>query len=117
VDVEVRDAFAGVGAVVDDEAEAAGEVEFFRDDSGGDEEMAELGFVGWRGFADAGDECLWDDQEMDGRLGLDVVDDDAAVVLVLDLRGDFAVDDSLEEGFRHGEGGKRMTMESDATVN
>lgn len=97
--MEVGDGFAGVGAVVDDEAEAAGEVEFFGDDAGGDEEVAELGFVGGRGFADAGYQFFGDNEEVDGGLGLDVVDDDAAVVLVFDLRGDFAVDDFLEEGF------------------
>jgi hypothetical protein len=30
------------------------------------------------------------------------VEDDAEVVLVLDLGGDFAVDDALKDGFRHG---------------
>lgn len=39
---------------------------------------------------------------MDGSLGLDIVEDDAEVVLVLDLGGDFAVDDALEDGFGHG---------------
>jgi hypothetical protein len=39
---------------------------------------------------------------MDGGLGLDVVDHDAAIVLEFDLRGDLAVDDSLEEGLGHG---------------
>lgn len=97
----MRNAFAGVGAVVDDEAEAAFEVEFFGDDSGGDEEMAELGFVGGRGFADARNHFFRNDQQVHGSLRLDVVDDDAAVVLVLNLRGDLAVDDFLEEGFGH----------------
>jgi hypothetical protein len=115
VDVEVRDTFAGVGAVVDDEAVTAGEVEFFGYDSGRDEEVAELGLVGGRGFADAGDEFFGDDQEVDGSLRLDVVDDDAAVVLVLDLGGDFAVDDFLEEGFRHG-GGMWTDEKTDVNV-
>ena len=38
---------------------------------------------------------------MDGRLRLDVVEDDAVFVLVLDLRGDFAVDDFLKNGLGH----------------
>ena len=38
---------------------------------------------------------------MHGRLRLDLVDDDAVFVLVLDFRGDFAVDDFLEKRF-HG---------------
>jgi len=36
-----------------------------------------------------------------GCLGLDVVDDDAAIVLVLNLGGNLAVDDPLEEGLGH----------------
>jgi hypothetical protein len=31
------------------------------------------------------------------------VKDDTDVVFVFDLGGDFAVDDALEDGFRHGE--------------
>jgi hypothetical protein len=38
---------------------------------------------------------------MDRGLGLDVVDHDAAVILMLDLRGDLAVDDTLEKGLGH----------------
>ena len=100
--MEVRDAFAGVGAVVDDEAVAAGEVELFGDDAGGHEEVAQLGFVGGRGFTDARDKFFGDDQQVNRGLWLDVVNDDATVVLMLDFGGDFAVDDFLEEGFRHG---------------
>ena len=104
VDVEVGDAFAGVGAVVDDKTEAALEVEFFRDDAGGDEEVAECVLVGGRGFADARDDFFRDDEEVDGRGGLDIVDHNAAVVLVLDLRGDFAGDAFLKESFGHEKG-------------
>ena len=100
--MQMGNALAGVGAVVDDEPVAAGELEFFRDDARHDEEMAELGFVVGGGFTDAWNKFFRDDQQMNGRLRLDVVDDDAAVVLVLDLGGDFAVDDFLEERFRHG---------------
>jgi hypothetical protein len=46
--------------------------------------MAEGGFIGGRGIAGPGDELLWNDEQVDGRLRLDVVDDDAAIVLVLD---------------------------------
>ena len=53
VDVEVGDAFAGVGAVVDHQTVTAGEVEFFREHTGGHEEVAELGLIRRDGFADA----------------------------------------------------------------
>jgi len=39
----------------------------------------------------------WDDEEMHGCLGIDVADDDATIVLMLDLRGDLPVDDFLDE--------------------
>ena len=101
VDVQVRDGFAGVRAVVDHEAKAAGELEFFSDYAGGEEQVAEHGFIGGRGVTDAGDYVFRNDEQVNRGLGGDVVDDDAAVVLVLDLGGDFAVDDALEEGL-HG---------------
>jgi hypothetical protein len=102
VDVEMRDGFAAVGAVVDHEAKAAGEVEFLGENAGGEQEVAEKRLVGGGGFTHAGNEFFWNDQQVDGSLGLDVVKDDAELVLVLDLGGDFAVDDALEEGFWHG---------------
>ena len=95
------DGFAGVGTVVDHEAEAAGEVEFLGDDSGSEEEMAQGGFIGWGGVADAGDHGLGNDQQVNGCGGLDVVDDDAAVVFVFDLGRNLAVDDALKEGLGH----------------
>jgi hypothetical protein len=101
--VKVGDGFAGVGAVVDDEAKTAGELELFGDLAGGEEEVSENGLMIGRGVADAGDDDLWDDQQVDRCLGGYVVDDDATVVLVFDLGGDFAVDDSLEKGLRHGD--------------
>jgi hypothetical protein len=64
--------------------------------------VAEQGLICGRGFADAGDELFWNDQKMDRSLGLDVMQNDAEVVLVLDLRGDFTIDDALEDGFWHG---------------
>jgi hypothetical protein len=100
--VKVGDGFAGVGAVVDDETKTAGELELFGDRAGGDQEVTEDGLLVGGGVADAGDDGLGDDQQVDRGLGGDVVDDDATVVLVFDLGGDFAVDDSLEKGLRHG---------------
>lgn len=99
--MEVRDGFAAVGAVVDHETKAAGEFEFLGENAGREQQVAEERLVGGRGLAHAGNELFWNDQKMDRSLGLDVVQDDAEVVLVLDLGGDFAVDDALEDGFWH----------------
>lgn len=99
--MDVRDGFAGVGAAVDDEAEAIGEAEFFCDGAGGHDEMTEDRLIGGGGIADPGDQLLRNDQQVHGRLGLDVMDDDAAFVLVLDAGGNFAVDDFLEKSLGH----------------
>ena len=96
--VQVWDGLGGVRAIVNDETETPRETEFFCHRARGEEQMAEHGLVGRRGFADARDGLFRNDQEVNGRLRLDVVEDDAEFILVLDLRGDFAVDDFLEEG-------------------
>ena len=104
VDVEVRDGFAAVRAVVDHEAEAGGEVEFTGHRAGGEQQVTEQRLVIGRSGADAGDDLFRDDEEVGGRLRRDVVEDDAEVVLVLDLGGDFSGDNALEKS---GHGGRR----------
>ena len=99
--MEVRHGFAGVRAVVHDEAEAARELQLLRHHAGGEEEVAEHGLLIRLSFADAGNDDLRDDKQMHGRLWLDVMDDDAVIVLVFDLGGDFPGDDAFEEGW-HG---------------
>lgn len=101
VDVEVRHGLTGVRAGVDDEAETVGELKFFRDKVGDINEMAEHGFVDGRRFRYAWNGFLRDDEQVDGRLGLEVVENDAVFVLVFDLRGDFAVDDFLKNSLGH----------------
>ena len=110
----MRDGFAAVGAVVDHEAKAAGEVEFLGENAGGEKEVAEERLVGGGGFTHAGNEFFWNDQKMDRSLRLDVMQDDAEVVLVLDLGGNFAVDDALEDGFWHGENLQEITGKTES---
>ena len=100
--MEVGHRFAGLGAVVDHEAEARGKLELLRHEFRYDEQVSENGFVGRRGLADANDRLFGDDQEMDGGLGLNVADDDAVLVLMLDGRRNLAIDDALENGLGHG---------------
>ena len=101
MDVQVRDGLAGVGAVVHDKAVAFGELEFFGDGSGNEEKMAEDGLVDGGRLAEARDRLLRDDEQVDRRLGLDVVEDDAEFILVLDLGRNLAIDDALEDGLGH----------------
>ena len=100
--MEMGDGLAGVRAVVHDEAKAVGELEFFREHAGDEQEVAEGGLVGEGGFADARDEFFRDDEEVNRGRGLDVVEDDAVFILVLDAGRDFAVDDALENCLGHG---------------
>lgn len=95
--MQVGHGLAGVGAVVDHQAEAALKVEFFRDRAGGEQEVSQHGLVVWSGFADAGDHGFRDDEEVDRCGGGDVVDDDAAIILVLDAGGNVAGDDAFKE--------------------
>ncbi len=100
--MQVRDRLARVRAVVDHEAEAVGELEFFCDQLGDVDEVAEDVFVVRSRLGHARNGPLRNDEQMNRRLRLDVVEDDAVFILVLDFRGDFAVDDFLEKGLGHG---------------
>ncbi len=99
--MEVGDAFAAVGTVVDHEAESF----FAAEDAlrsgyflGGEEEVAEEIAVFRGSFADPGDEFLGDDEDVDGRLGRDIAEGEAEVVFEDDVGGDLAGDDFFEQG-------------------
>jgi len=102
VDVEVRHGFAGVRAVVDDKAKAVGELELAGELAGDEQEMAEDGFIGGRGVADSRDDFFRNEEQVNGRLRLDVMKSEAEIVFVLDARGNFAGDDTFEQSLGHG---------------
>lgn len=104
VDVKVRNGFAGMRAVVDHQPEPVLEVELLCELACGHEEVPEHLGVCSRSLADARNHLLRNDQQMDGCLGLDVMQDDAALILVFDLRGDLPVDDFLKDRFGHTRG-------------
>ena len=101
VHVKMRDRLGGVGAVVDHEAKPFLKIQFFCERAGSEQEVAEHCLIGERRFTDARDGFFWDDQQMNRRLGLDIVEHDAEIILVFDLGGDFTVDDALEKSFGH----------------
>ena len=104
VTVEMRDGFAGVGAVVEHEPETVlGQPELLRDFRRLDQEMAEdLMIVGLR-LGDPRDRLFRNDQDVDGRLRFDVMERNDLVVFVNNFRGDFPRDEFFEQGFAHGE--------------
>ena len=98
VAVEMGDGFAGVGAVVDDEAVAGlCEAEFGGDFGGFEQEVAEGFFVLGFGGGDVGDGFFGDDEDVDRRFGRDVAKGDDEIVLVNDVRGNLAGDDFFKE--------------------
>ena len=100
--MKMGDAFASIGAVVDHDAEPLGEPKFFGHLAGDDEQVAEHRLVGLAGGLEADDFLLRNNQQMHRCLRLDVMDDDAAIVLMLDFGGNLAGDDALENCLGHG---------------
>ena len=101
VDVKVGDGLGGVGPIVDDQAKAFFEVQFFCHSDGGEKQVSERRLIGGRSVGNARDGFFWDNEEMNRRLRLDVVKHDAVFILVFDFRGDLAIDDALKNGFGH----------------
>ena len=55
------------------------------------------------GVGQGGDGVFGDDQDVDGRLGIDVSEGEGEVVFVDDVGGNLAPDDFAKEGVTHGE--------------
>lgn len=97
VDVEVVDGLAAVGAGVEHQAVAVGEVLGAGDFAGGVEKLAEDGGVVLGGVRVRGEVVLGDDEDVRGRLGVDVREGESLLVFVEAVDGDFAGDDFAEE--------------------
>ena len=98
VKVEVVDGLPAVVAGVDDDAIAAGvELELAGDLGGGGEEMAEQVGVLGSGLDERVDVAPRDEENVCGRLRLDVGEGEAKLVGVDRLGGDFALKDAAEE--------------------
>jgi hypothetical protein len=102
VEVQVRDGFAAIRAIIDDEAVAV----FFKlalasDPLSGDEEMSEEGMILGRDGPVAGVMFFWDDKNVNGGLGGEITKGEDVIILVKNIGGEFAVDDAFEDGFGH----------------
>lgn len=100
--MKMRNGFASERAIVDHDAETFGKVEFLRHRTCREKEMSKDGFIARGSLRQTRDQLFRHDQQVHGRLRLDVMKDDTLVVLVFDPGGDFAIDDFLENGFGHG---------------
>ena len=100
--MQIGNALPAVRSIVDDQTVAGFiQPQLFGHRSRFEKQMTEQ-FVVFR--AGLGDSCypfLGDDQDVDGRLGLDVTKSKHQVVLIDNGSRDFTVNDSLEDRFAH----------------
>lgn len=99
--MQVRDGFAGVGAVVEDEAESVFEAELFGYFSRFEEQMSKDGVISGLYFSDARNGLLRHDEDVNRRLGFDVVEGNHAVIFVNNGGRDFACYDFFKQRFTH----------------
>ncbi len=98
--VEVGHALAAVRAVVDHKSEPFVEAQLVSDFPGREQQVTEHGLVLGGGFTDARNHFFGNDQHVHRRLRLNIVNDNAEIVLEFDFSGDLAVDDFFEESFQ-----------------
>jgi hypothetical protein len=84
VDVQVGNALAPVRTVIDDDAEALGQLETGGELTRCEEQVTEQGLVAGLSQTEPIDAAFRDYEHMHRRLGIDVMNGDALVVLVLD---------------------------------
>jgi hypothetical protein len=95
--VQMRHRLAAVRTVIDDQPKTGIEDAFlFRHGLRDQEKMAQQRFIGCRGGTDSRDFFFWNDQDMDGRLRMNIVKGNAEVIFVGNLRRNFAGDDFRE---------------------
>src|SRR3990172_3088974 len=100
--MQVKDTLAGVGAGVDDDAKAAvGDSLLPRQARGDFEDMTDHGAVIGCEIENAGNMPARDDENMDGRLRIDVLEGNHRVILVNDISFDLALDDATEKTIAH----------------
>lgn len=101
--MQVRHGLATITAIVDGDSKPLGEFEFFGDLRRGQKEVPKGGLIPPFRFRNARNGLFRNDEAMHRRLRVDVVNDNAVLVLVFNCCGDFAGDDLLEKGgFAHG---------------
>lgn len=96
VEVKVWDRFAGEWALIDDNAEAFVQRSFLGDLLRDKEQMPQQRFVGGR-CGGQSQEVFWENQEVDGRLWVNVGNGCAELILIDKRGGNFAVGNFLKE--------------------
>jgi hypothetical protein len=88
--------------VVDHDAETCSEVQFFGEIGGNGEKMSRHGLVLRGEDGHSRDEFFGHDQQVNRRLRLNIVEDNALLILVFDPGWDLAINYLLEDRFAHG---------------
>lgn len=103
VDVEVRDGFAAVRAVIDDRAETClGYPELARHFSCGEQKMTENFLIRRAGFAESGNGFTGNDQDMRGGLRRNIPEGTTDLIAVDDVRRDLTVVNFFKKRFHVG---------------
>jgi hypothetical protein len=103
VDVKVEDGLSGTGSDVENRAVALLDVALAGDVGGGEVAAADEFGVCGLSFFQSGEMFLGNDENVCGRLRIDVFESEDMVILVNFSGGNFALDDAAEEaiGFGH----------------
>ena len=88
VEVEMRNSFSAIGAIIDDEA-VAGFVELAlaSDPLGGDKEMGKEGMIFGGDGTVAGVMFFWNDKNVDGGLGGEITEGEDVIILIENIGG------------------------------
>lgn len=106
VDMEVGNRLSSLRTIIHDEAKAFSKVGLASDACGRKEKMADKDFIRFSGLGDTVDPLLGNDEEVGGRLGIDIPKGNAAFILVDDVGGEFASDYFFKNGRFGHEGGE-----------
>lgn len=96
--MQVGDTFAPVGPVVDDNPVPLAKLHVSCQLRGDQQQVTEEFLVRLLCFTNPGQGPFRDDQEMDGRLRVDVVNGKGKIILVGDLGRDFPGEDLFKDG-------------------
>jgi len=98
MEMKVGHCLASVVAMIDDEpVSGASDAKFFPETGRDDEEMTEELLVSWLDVRYAGDWLDRHDEQMHGRLRLNIPEGEAILITVDDIGRDFARDDPAKE--------------------
>ena len=97
VNVQVRHGLATVRVAIHDEAITLRQPQFLRQLHPHQHEMPQEGLIGWRCVVECANLFSWNDEHMRRGLWIDVVEREAKIVFVGDLRRDGLVEDFQED--------------------